>query len=75
MALFAICANVDFGASVVVMNAYLPALASASLEVMQAQINLDGMSSFANVCSSEDGADSSSAVPLLGTPSFLKGED
>ena len=40
-AVLAICANVGFGASVVAMNAYLPSLARASPEVVQAQHELD----------------------------------
>jgi len=40
-ALFAVCANVGFGASVVAMNAYLPALARESPEVVEAQRELD----------------------------------
>ncbi|KAI6043649.1 autophagy-related protein 22-like protein [Pisolithus marmoratus] len=39
-AVFAVFANVGFGASVVAMNAYLPSLASASPEVAQARMNL-----------------------------------
>ncbi|KAF8129788.1 MFS general substrate transporter [Boletus edulis] len=40
-AVFAICANVGFGASVVAMNAYLPSLARESPEVIKAQKDLD----------------------------------
>ncbi|KAN0078079.1 Autophagy-related protein 22-like protein [Tylopilus felleus] len=40
-AVFAICANVGFGASVVAMNAYLPSLARDSPEVVEAQQQLD----------------------------------
>ncbi|KAF8434287.1 autophagy-type protein 22 [Boletus edulis BED1] len=39
-AVFAICANVGFGASVVAMNAYLPSLARESPEVIKAQKDL-----------------------------------
>lgn len=39
-ALFAVMANVGFGASIVAMNAYLPSLANASPEVVQARIQL-----------------------------------
>ena len=40
-ALFAVCANVGFGASVVAMNAYLPSLTRDSPEVIGAQKELD----------------------------------
>ncbi|KAH0835567.1 autophagy-related protein 22-like protein [Lanmaoa asiatica] len=40
-AIFAVCANVGFGASVVAMNAYLPSLARDSPEVIEAQKELD----------------------------------
>ncbi|KIL00172.1 hypothetical protein PAXRUDRAFT_130454 [Paxillus rubicundulus Ve08.2h10] len=40
-ALFAVCANVGFGASTVAMNAYLPSLASESPEVVHARMELD----------------------------------
>jgi hypothetical protein len=40
-ALFAIISNVCFGASVVAMNAYLPSLARASKEVVDAMMELD----------------------------------
>ena len=40
-ALFAVCANVGFGASVVAMNAYLPSLMRDSPEVIGAQKELD----------------------------------
>ena len=40
-AVFAICANVGFGASVVAMNSYLPSLARESPEVIEAQNELD----------------------------------
>ncbi|KAF8839214.1 MFS general substrate transporter [Paxillus ammoniavirescens] len=40
-ALFAVCANVGFGASTVAMNAYLPSLASESPEVIHARMELD----------------------------------
>ena len=39
--LFAVCANVGFGASVVAVNAYLPSLARDSPEVIEAQKELD----------------------------------
>lgn len=41
-ALFAVCANVGFGASVVAMNAYLPSLARDAPEVIEAQKQLAG---------------------------------
>ncbi|KAG8215701.1 autophagy-related protein 22-like protein [Butyriboletus roseoflavus] len=40
-AVFAVCASVGFGASVVAMNAYLPSLARESPEVIEAQNELD----------------------------------
>ena len=40
-ALFAVCSNVSFGASVVAMNAYLPSLARDSPKVIEAQKELD----------------------------------
>ncbi|KAG9312458.1 autophagy-related protein 22-like protein [Chiua virens] len=45
-ALFAICANIGFGASVVAMNAYLPSLARESPEVIEAhkQLRVDTVS-------------------------------
>ncbi|KAI9566609.1 autophagy-related protein 22-like protein [Boletus coccyginus] len=48
-ALFAVCANVGFGASVVAMNAYLPALARESPEVVEAQMELDKTSGSVDV--------------------------
>ncbi|KAF9244471.1 autophagy-related protein 22-like protein [Melanogaster broomeanus] len=43
-AVFAVCANVGFGASTVAMNAYLPSLASDSPDVVQARMELDEIS-------------------------------
>ncbi|KIM61007.1 hypothetical protein SCLCIDRAFT_93871, partial [Scleroderma citrinum Foug A] len=85
VAVLAICANVGFGTSVVAMNAYLPALASASPEVMPARINFEGLSSpSAHVRTSEEETDSehlssggneSVIMPLLGTSASLKDND
>ena len=85
MAVLAICANVGFGTSVVAMNAYLPALASASPEVMPVRINFEALSSpSAHVRASEEETDSeqlssdgneSATTPLLGTSASLKDND
>ena len=48
-AVFAVCANVGFGASVVAMNAYLPSLARESPEVIEAQNELDKTSASPDV--------------------------
>ncbi|KAL4062430.1 autophagy-related protein 22-like protein [Scleroderma yunnanense] len=84
-AVFAIFANVGFGASVVAMNAYLPALASASPEAIQAQVNLEELSTSSDhIRSSEEDAErehspsvrnESVTVPLLGTSDPLKDDD
>ncbi|KIJ62467.1 hypothetical protein HYDPIDRAFT_64175, partial [Hydnomerulius pinastri MD-312] len=79
-AVFAICANVGFGASTVAMNAYLPSLASDSPEVLQARIELDDVprSSDEPITPSLDldteqaliSARESASAPLLGIPAM-----
>ncbi|KAG6331367.1 hypothetical protein ID866_7718, partial [Astraeus odoratus] len=74
-AVFAICANVGFGASVVAMNAYLPSLASASPEVARARIILEDVSRFSSEADGEQpsvAAQESVTAPLLGVPGAPK---
>lgn len=75
-ALFAILANVGFGASVVAMNAYLPSLAKDSPEVVQAYSELtsssenrDGNAALATSVDLElESSSEEASDPLLGHP-------